>query len=403
MAFKQIHDLSKLDDAQIKQYLRDVSAFVKLDTDADLLDTIWMQNENGVGSSLVVYAKRGTAEILRDIHGVNVDSLTAELINGSIVFTAKGHNSDGRTEVATGSKYVSTLVGKAHDNAVMTASTRALRRLTMQFTGLGILDESEVHAVEPSTANPAANIVLAPSAPLPVVPPNPAPAKVVEVGLPPAYEAAQAAPPPGTFATNQAEHIAAAQAQANAKTAAKADKNPDIVSGLTPSEPTPASNPDISADKTSAPKAVRKPRKAKNAVSLGDVEPETVSTQVETAVPTQVTPAPPPAPAPVAVAAPTAPVAAPAALSNDFAGKPTDEKMKEYRTKVSSFTAELPASDGMGSVQKMRTFITHLSGTAPQYMTVDQWDEVLAWFDTTVTKGGMKGVVTYIEQSLAKK
>src|SRR5271156_4547975 len=102
------HDLSKLSPEQVGQYLRDVSEFIGLDPDLNGLDTIWMQNENGPGNSLVVYARRGTAEILREKHNIDVVSLTNQMVKDSIVFTAvgKSNNEIPRQEVATGSKYV---------------------------------------------------------------------------------------------------------------------------------------------------------------------------------------------------------------------------------------------------------------------------------------------------------
>ena len=166
------HDLSKLSAEELTQYLRDVSEFIGLDPDLNGLDTIWMDNENGPGRSLVVYARRGTAEILRESNEIQVSSLTHEKVSDSIVFTAIGKSGTGRQEIATGSKSISGLTGKALDNAIMTASTRALRRLTMQFTKLGILDESEIEAVHNTAPNPAAGVELAGS-PV-VIPPAPA-------------------------------------------------------------------------------------------------------------------------------------------------------------------------------------------------------------------------------------
>lgn len=437
MPFKQIHDLSKLDDAQLKQYLRDVSQFVGLDPEAELLDTIWMPNENGVGSSLVVYAKRGTAEILRDIHAVNVDSQESKEVGGSFVVTTKGHNGRGRTEVAIGSKYIQGLTGKALDNAIMTSSTRSSRRLTMQFTGLGILDESEVHAVEPSTANPAAGVQLAPALPPPTVKPNPAPASIVEqkfdhvknvvetttvapiAGLPPAFEAPAA--PTRNFATHQEEFIKEAWAQVDAKKAA-----------TTTTPVTPASEPFTpvaSEPAAAAPKATRKPRKAKNTASFGDVEPETVSAQANSAapvqanavVPPQVNSAVPPqvnsapvsasvekaqktetlAPPPQAPPVPTVPPPQ-QAPAGDFAGKPTEEQMKDYRTRVAVYTSQLPATEGMGSVQKMRMFITQMVGKVPGAMTVEEWEDQLSWFETYVAQHQVKGLVEYINAFVGK-
>jgi hypothetical protein len=154
----------------------------------------------------------------------------------------------------------------------------------------------------------------------------------------------------------------------------------------------------------------KRARKKANTVSMDGPEPEVVSSPVPTPEP-----APAPAPAPVsAIVAPVVPAAAPVsavvptsgpapAPAPDAAGKPTDAQMAEYRKRVSVFTSELPSSENMGSVQKMRAFITRMSGSAPQFMTTDQWEEMLGWFDSFVEKNQVKGLVKYINDSLGVK
>jgi hypothetical protein len=51
----------------------------------------------------------------------------------------------------------------------------------------------------------------------------------------------------------------------------------------------------------------------------------------------------------------------------------------------------------------MRAFITRMSGTAPQLMSTDQWEEMLSWFDGFVAKNQVKGLVKYINDSLGVK
>lgn len=77
--------------------------------------------------------------------------------------------------------------------------------------------------------------------------------------------------------------------------------------------------------------------------------------------------------------------------------------MDNYRAKVGVYTQQLPASADLGSVQKMRAFITHYSGAAPQSMTVVQWETQIAWFDDFVGKNGVKGLVKYINDTLGVK
>jgi len=437
------HDLSALSEEQLTQYKRDVSVFIGLDPDLNGLDTVWMPNENGPGKSLVLYARRGTAEILRNIKHIEVTSLTSTMVKGSIVFTATGRDQQGRQEIATGSKYIEQLAGKAQDDAIMTASTRALRRLTMQFTSLAILDESEVRSVLGNTDNPAANAQLAGSPvvipPVPSVPANNAPGKDITITTVPALFTA----PMLVNQDNQIVKVYADGAAALAAMPKPVDILPDKPAPAGPVTPvestvTPASEPDKKADRPK--RARRKP----NTVSMDGPEPEVVNksanadipesqqtaTQPSKAVtpapqPIQAVSAPQPAPAPPAPISAPAPVSAPvetapktetvptqavAAVptqanpaSTDFPGKPTNEQMTGYRKRVSVYTSELPSSEGMGSVQKMRAFITHMSGTAPQFMTTEQWEEMLGFFESFVAKNQVKGLVKYINDSLGVK
>jgi hypothetical protein len=380
-----IHDLSKLTPADLTQYLRDVSEFIGLDPDLNGLDTIWMRNENGPGQSLVVYARRGTAEILRNKLGIEVTSLNNQMVKDSLVFTATGKNKEGRQEIATGSKNIGVLAGKTLDDAIMTASTRALRRLTMQFTSLGILDESEVSAIVGDTSNPAAAAALSGSAmvipPPPTAAINSAPGRDVTPIAAPQVDVPAAEPFVG-----QKAHIEAAWQQLDQK---KAETDGTVTQGVT--VPTPA----------------KRGRKPKNTVSLEGPEPEVVNgpavTLPSAPVPALASPLIP-ADAPIsALVPPTPPPSVLAAPPSDFAGKPTDTQMADYRKRVSVYTSELPSSENLGSVQKMRAFITKMSGTAPQFMTTDQWEEQLSWFESFVAKNQIKGLVKYINDMLGVK
>jgi len=141
------HDLDKLTESEQAQYLRDVSAFLGIDPDLNAFDLIWMPNPSGRGQTLCVYARRGTCEMLRNLHGINEVDQHESMVEGSYVVRIKGHDKTGRTEIALGSRSIKDLTGRDRDDAIMTASTRAQQRLTMQFTGLGILSESEVVSI----------------------------------------------------------------------------------------------------------------------------------------------------------------------------------------------------------------------------------------------------------------
>jgi len=395
------HDLSKLSPEELTQYLRDVSTFIGLDPDLNALDTIWMPNENGPGQSRVVYARRGTAEILRNELKIEVSSLVHQMVKGSIVFTATGKNGEGRQEMAIGSKCIEGLQGKVLDDAIMTASTRALRRLTMQFTSLGILDESEVRAILGDTSNPAAGAQLAGSS----------------IVLPPAPTVVNNAPgrditaePAESMEDRLVRLRAEAATELDARKAAREAAETSATVAL--SQPVTSIPAPVTDESTSA--KPKRARKSRNTVSLDGPEPEVATgpapsvsapeppSTAPTAPQPPLTPATP-LPTPVAPPAPVSGTTVPNQGTPTFPGQPNDTQMADYRKRVSVYTAELPSSENMGSVQKMRAFITKMSGNPPQSMTVEQWEEQMAFFESFVGKNGIKGLVKYINDVLGVK
>lgn len=146
-SFSLIHNLERLSEEQRAQYLRDFSEHLGLPPDLNALDLIWMDDDNKSGlRKLVVYCRKGTADLLRDIHQVQVKSLEQLTIPGCVAFKATGVNKTDRQEIAVGAHDSEGLRGARLASAVMTAQTRACRRLTIQFAGGGMLDESEVNA-----------------------------------------------------------------------------------------------------------------------------------------------------------------------------------------------------------------------------------------------------------------
>jgi hypothetical protein len=312
----------------------------------------------------------------------------------------------------------------------------------MQFTSLGILDESEVTSAINSQPNPAANAqpVGAPIVfPPPQVAPNNAPVKdvttvVPALPAPPAtiresriLNAGDYNPSPAEVVAEGVKALAArpvgqtAQERASAETSAN---NPAILPDIqTPAsfvtsivapvtnESQPDIQPDIKAEKP------KRARRTKNTVSLEGPEPEIVnavspkapiSASTETAsisenvvsnvVPPQAVPVVPQQ----AIAVPVPGTSVPN-LDTDFPGKPTKEQMDTLRKRVSVYTSELPSSENLGSPQKMRAFITKMSGTAPAFMTLEQWEDQLAWFESFVERNKIKGLVTYINDILGVK
>ena len=104
---------------------------------------------------ITLYANKGCAEQLRQIHGVDVTILRREEVRGVYVVTVRA-TAHGRQDESTGAVPLPTgASGEALANAMMKAETKAKRRVTLSICGLGFLiDESELDTVQHSPALP---------------------------------------------------------------------------------------------------------------------------------------------------------------------------------------------------------------------------------------------------------
>jgi hypothetical protein len=244
--FKIIHDLSTLSEAERAQYCRDYASYLGLNPDENRIDTIWM-NDNSV-RTLVPYCRRGTTDILRGIHNIDIVDMVKEDGPGYVSFKAFGIDRRGRKEIAVGAFATAHLAGDKLAAAVATAETRAGRRLTLKFVGGGLLDESEVSNTFITEATPVAAPAVQPQ-----TKPN------AEVGKPVTEESlrvgfgARISDRPDSSETFPE---LAVPASVEAVNAILAKDTP-----ATPAEPV---------------KKTRKPRKSKNTVDMGDPQTGTI-------------------------------------------------------------------------------------------------------------------------------
>jgi hypothetical protein len=138
-------NLNDLSNEQREEHYQKVCAAIGLDPALRLLDFIWMNQENGL-KNLVLYARRGAAEILRAQRGISITKTEKSNGDGEVTFIVEGRDKTGRTEFAVGTAFTKGLGGEKLAHSVMTAHTRATRRLTLQFVGQGLLDETEVNS-----------------------------------------------------------------------------------------------------------------------------------------------------------------------------------------------------------------------------------------------------------------
>lgn len=174
--FVPIYDLTNYSEEQRQQYVEAVCEHLDVPSELNLVRLIWSDEGDGA-RHLVAYALKGATDIIRDKKKITTENLTSQVIGGSIAFTATGKDKEGRQEIAVGSAYIDGLKGKSLDNAIMTSQTRSTRRMTLQFVGGGVLDESEVNTVTTNINTQSTPLSQLSLAPQPTVPPSNEPGK----------------------------------------------------------------------------------------------------------------------------------------------------------------------------------------------------------------------------------
>ena len=143
---------------------------------------IWMVDPDTGFKRRQLYARRGTTDVLREKRKINITDMVQHDGPGYVSFKATGKNAEGRQEIAIGAHSIEGLRGEKLAAAVSTAETRAGRRLTLKFVGMGILDYTEVSDPVELKSN-AQDLSLAPNAMppafAPTVAPNAAPSAAV--------------------------------------------------------------------------------------------------------------------------------------------------------------------------------------------------------------------------------
>jgi len=138
----------------------------------------------------VLYAKRDAADQLRKINRISLEIIDRKISGDLLVVAVRARTPDGRTDEDMGVVSVKGLAGEALCNAMLKATTKAKRRVTLSICGLGMLDESEVRSVIEAErdAMPPPSAAAAIEAPKPAAPPGKPP---LLVNLPDGWEPAQ--------------------------------------------------------------------------------------------------------------------------------------------------------------------------------------------------------------------
>lgn len=134
-------DLANLIESQRVQYYQEVCKLVGLNPTTKPFDYITLNGK------LVLYANKGCAEQLRQVHKISIRITSRETHEGVYVVTAQAEGRGGRVDESTGAVTIKALGGEELANAMMKAETKAKRRVTLSICGLNMLDDTEVQSI----------------------------------------------------------------------------------------------------------------------------------------------------------------------------------------------------------------------------------------------------------------
>jgi hypothetical protein len=157
-------DMSGLSQEQAVAYYNYRCQQVGLDPSAKPFDLLTLNGKK------LLYANAGATQQLCAVHKLSVSIINRERFEGVYLVSVRVTGSDGRVTENDGAvELEGERIGKA--NALMKATTKAIRRTVLAHCGLGMLDETEVETIP--------NAVTAPM-PMPVDVPIPKVAPAVE-------------------------------------------------------------------------------------------------------------------------------------------------------------------------------------------------------------------------------
>lgn len=148
-------DMSKLTPEQKVQHYVRVCESVGLNPATQPFEYLRLQGKE------VLYAKRGAADQLRQIHGVSVSVVSKTIEDGLFMVEVMATDKTGRTDADIAAVPIAGLRGEAKANAIAKAITKAKRRVTLSICGLGFSDESEIEAIPGAQPLPSSGEKLA--------------------------------------------------------------------------------------------------------------------------------------------------------------------------------------------------------------------------------------------------
>lgn len=151
-------DLSALSEGQLVSYYNYRCGQVGLDPSAKPFDLLVLNGKK------VLYANAGATQQLSSVHGLSTAITLRERIESIYCVSARVTGKDGRSTENQGAVDIANLSGEKLANAIMKATTKAIRRTVLAHCGLGMLDETEIETIPGAVATP---MPITPIAPVP--------------------------------------------------------------------------------------------------------------------------------------------------------------------------------------------------------------------------------------------
>jgi hypothetical protein len=153
-------DLSGLKEEQLTGYYNYRCQQVGLDPSAKPFDLLVLSGKK------VLYANAGATQQLANLHGLSTQITQRERVENVYLVSVRCTGKDGRSSENQGAVDIEGMKGEKLANALMKATTKAIRRTVLAHCGLGMLDESELDTIP---TNQYQKVDLPPVQPLPAL------------------------------------------------------------------------------------------------------------------------------------------------------------------------------------------------------------------------------------------
>ena len=145
-------DLSKLKPDQKVAYYNYRCQQAGLDPSAKPFDLLNLSGKQ------VLYANAGATQQLCNIHKLSTQITHRERVDDIYLVSCRVTGADGRISENHGAVSVGGLKGDALANAILKATTKAIRRSVLAHCGLGMLDETEVETIPGARVAPVVQV-----------------------------------------------------------------------------------------------------------------------------------------------------------------------------------------------------------------------------------------------------